>query len=59
MIDSYELRFAGKQEFTSDKLCIEQLNPNEIIRIIKAQKERGFEAGKQYKINEFKRLLEL
>ncbi len=53
------LRFNGKQNFTSDKLCMEQLTMAEILRIIKHQKKQGFEEGKKYKIDQIRECLEI
>ena len=59
LMDYLELRFNGKQNFTSDNLCMEQLNMTEILRIIKHQKKQSFEEGKEYKINQIRECLEM
>jgi len=56
----YEINFFdGKQKFTSDVLCIEQLTNNEIRKMVAYQKKESFEEGKRYKINEIRGCLEI
>lgn len=58
LIDSMEFNFDGKQEFISDKLCIEQLSSIEIIRIFKAIKKQAFTEGRISKAKEIISCLE-
>jgi len=55
----YDLDFDGKHQFTTDELCMEQLTIGEIKKLINYYKEESFEAGKQYKIKELKKCLEI
>ena len=54
-----EIHFDGKQEFTSDKICIEQLTVSEILKMIKNQKEISLEEGSQNKLEEIKKCLKI
>lgn len=52
-----EIRFDGKQDFTSDKLCVEQLTPTEVLSIINQQKGEAFESGFGSKAQELRTCL--
>ena len=52
-----EISFEGTHNFTTDKLCIEQLNPSEILRLLKWMKEESFEQGQDSKAAEIKKCL--
>ena len=54
-----EIHFDGKQEFISDKTCMEQFTVKEILQMVRSQKEISFKNGLQSKINELKNCLEL
>lgn len=47
-----ELDFDGEHKFLSDESCMEQLNCDEIVEMVRQQKEKSFEEGKYHKANE-------
>jgi hypothetical protein len=56
---NFEILFDGKHEFYSDEMCLEQYKVQEIIAIIEEQKQISFEEGKEAKINEIKKCLNI
>lgn len=54
-----EMHFEGKPDFTTDELCLEQMEVGEILKMIEEQREQVFEAGKESKVEEFKACLKI
>ena len=50
------INFDGDQEFLSDDDCFCQLNPDEIVKIINAVKDKAFKKGAESKVTEFKKV---
>jgi len=58
MFDCY-LHFEGKHELTSDRLCIEQLTPTDILRMLKAHQKNSFADGMESKERQIKDCLNI
>lgn len=54
-----EIHFDGDKTFLSDDDCMVQLNIEEIISMINAEKDKSFEAGRKSKVDEFKKVLSI